>query len=229
MKANISEIFRSVQGEGKYAGVQQVFVRFFECNMRCSWCDTPHSIGDTTRHYNEYSLDELWEEIQGCWDNCHSVSLTGGEPLVQKDVIKELLPKFKKAGMPVYLETNGILPEALSEVIDDVDVVAMDLKLPSSTKDRSFWEEHKEFLKIARRKDVFIKAVISSDTDKDDVERSMDLVAQVDPGIIFILQPNYFDRHNGVMNKCLTYQENSAGRLNDVRIIPQMHKIMKIR
>ena len=44
-KANILEVFQSIQGEGKYAGVKQVFVRFFECNMHCVWCDTPHSIG----------------------------------------------------------------------------------------------------------------------------------------------------------------------------------------
>ena len=47
-KANISEIFQSIQGEGKYAGASQVFVRFFECNMHCAWCDTPHAIGDTS-------------------------------------------------------------------------------------------------------------------------------------------------------------------------------------
>ena len=48
MNARILEIFKSTQGEGKYVGAWQIFVRFFECNMHCVWCDTPHSIGDTT-------------------------------------------------------------------------------------------------------------------------------------------------------------------------------------
>ena len=77
--ANILEIFQSIQGEGKYAGVKQVFVRFYECNMHCVWCDTPHSIGDNvkyhnseshdqttqvmSRRYQEYTLDEIWKEI----------------------------------------------------------------------------------------------------------------------------------------------------------------------
>jgi len=228
-KANILEIFQSIQGEGKYAGVKQVFVRFFECNMHCAWCDTPHSIGDTSRRFEEYTLDALWREICDLWKNCHSVSLTGGEPLMQKDFIKTLLPRFKKAEVPAYLETNGILHEALAEVIEDIDIVAMDLKLPSSTKCQPFWQEHEEFLKIARRKEVFIKTVISSDTERDDVLRSIDLVAGVDPEILYILQPNYLDRKNGVMEKCLEYQKDCSDRLKNVRIIPQVHKMMNMR
>ena len=94
IKAKISEVFHSIQGEGKYTGREQVFVRFFECNMRCVWCDTPNAIGDTTRHYQEYSLEELLSEVRGLYPGCHSVSLTGGEPLAQKDFIKELLPSL---------------------------------------------------------------------------------------------------------------------------------------
>lgn len=229
MKAKISEIFQSIQGEGKYAGVKQVFVRFFECNMRCAWCDTPHSIGDTSRRFDEYTLDALWREIRGLRENCRSVSLTGGEPLVQKDFIKALLPRLKRAKLPAHLETNGVLYEALAELIGDVDVVAMDIKLPSSAKCRPFWREHAEFLRIARQKDVFVKAVISSDTERDDVLRSADLVAGIDDGILYVLQPNYFDRNNGVMRKCLEYQKDCSGRLKDVRVIPQMHKALKIR
>jgi organic radical activating enzyme len=229
MKANIMEIFRSVQGEGKYAGVQQVFVRFFECNMHCAWCDTPHSIGDTTRRYHEYSLDDLWKEISGLWDGCHSVSLTGGEPLLQAGFIKELLVRFKKANILSYLETNGVCPQALAELIEDLDIIAMDIKLPSSTKCRAYWAEHKEFLTIARQKDVFVKTVITSDTDKEEVLRSADLVAEVDPEILFILQPNYFDRHNGVIKKCVEFQRECSARLKDVRVLPQIHKAMQLQ
>ena len=228
MQANILEIFKSIQGEGPYAGVPQVFVRFFECNMHCSWCDTPNSIGDTTRNFKEYAADKLLSEVKELWDDCHSVSFTGGEPLLQADIIKALVPQLKKSGMRVYLETNGTLPDQLAEIIDDVDITAMDIKLPSSTKCRAYWKEHREFLKIARAKEVFIKAVISSDTNEKDVSEAMDLVADIDPNILFILQPNYFEMQNGVIKKCVEFQGYGRGQLNDVRIIPQIHKFMKV-
>lgn len=272
-KANIMEMFRSVQGEGPYAGVDQVFIRFFECNMHCVWCDTPNSIGDTVRHYEECTLDELWRRVCDLWDGCHSVSLTGGEPLLQKDFIKTLLPYFKRAGVKSYLETNGILPGALEDIIDDIDIIAMDVKLPSSTQCRPYWEEHAAFLQIARRKAVFVKAVISGDTSLEDVLTAAQFVAGVDPLIPLILQPNYFDtcvgarilpfkvgikgaaclparqaqchpkpspalksgagrmgdRQNGVVAKCLEYQRECARSLKDVRVMPQMHKFLKLR
>lgn len=229
MKANIIEIFRSIQGEGQYAGASQVFVRFFECNMHCVWCDTPHSIGDTTRRYDEYTVDELMDRVLKLWDDCHSVSLTGGEPLLQADFIKTLTPCLKEHKMRVYLETNGVLPDELNKVIDTVDIVAMDLKLPSSTRCRPYWAEHERFLKIARQKEVFVKTVISSETDRADVLRSADLVGGIDPDILFILQPNYFDRQNGVLDKCLSYQKDCSGRLSNVRVLPQVHKYMQLR
>ncbi len=191
--------------------------------------DTPNAIGDKPGHFDEYTLDELWRKISDLWSNCHSISLTGGEPLIQKDFIKALLPRLKKAWVTSYLETNGIFYEELSEIIDDIDIIAMDIKLPSSTKCEPFWEEHKEFLKIARRKEVFTKTVISNDTVREDVLRSIDLVAEIDPDIMYILQPNYFDQQNGVVRKCLEYQKDCSNRLKNVRIIPQMHKYLKLR
>ena len=229
MKAHILEMFASIQGEGKYAGAKQVFVRFFECNMHCVWCDTPHSIGDTTRRYKEYSVEELFAEIQTLWTGCHSVSLTGGEPLMQADVIQALLPHMHAANMPVHLETNGVFPDALKKVIDGIDVIAMDLKLPSSTQCKSYWDEHAEFLKVALAKEVFIKTVVSSDTSEADVIKAKELVASIDPNVLFILQPNTYDMKNGVVEKCLAFQKVCSTDLNDVRVLPQTHKFLKLR
>ncbi len=228
-KAKILEIFPSIQGEGKYAGVKQVFVRFFECNMHCVWCDTPASIGDTTRNYKEMTLIDVFQQIHTLWKDCHSVSLTGGEPLLQKDFIKELLPLMKKAKMRAYLETNGILPEALEDIIADIDIIAMDIKMPSSTKQKSYWKEHEEFLKIALGKEVFLKAVVSADTQMADMRKAVDLVVQRDPTLDFIIQPNTFELKNGVMKKCLEFHDYSLKYLPNARVMPQMHKVMRIR
>jgi len=223
------ETFKSIQGEGKYAGVPQVFVRFFECNMHCSWCDTPNSIGDKIRNFKEYDCEELFDQVMGLWDDCHSVSLTGGEPLLQADFMSEFLTKMKRADMVAYLETNGVLPEELKKVIDRVDIVAMDLKLPSSTQCRAYWPEHARFLKIAKEKDVFIKTVITNDTTKEDVLKSARLIADIDREILCYIQPNYFELKNGVMEKCLEYQKDYLKLLTNVRILPQTHKMMKLR
>jgi len=229
MNAKISEIFKSIQGEGKYAGVPQVFVRFYECNIHCVWCDTPASIGDSGGKFEEYSLTQVMDKISALSANCHSVSLTGGEPMVQSGFIKALLPQIKQTKMQTYLDTNGIFYKELKTIIDDLDMIAMDIKLPSSTKCRPYWQEHEEFLKEARKKDVFIKAVISADTSQEDIVQAVDLVAKVDREILFILQPNYFDMKNGGVEKCVEFQDYCLKYLTNVRILPQMHKLMKVR
>jgi len=229
MNAKILEIFRSIQGEGKYAGVPQVFVRLFECNMHCVWCDTPASIGDGKREYNEISLEDTLEQVNTIYDNAHSVSITGGEPLLQKDFLKGICHALHQEGKKTYLDTNGTLPDALAEIIRDIDIIAMDIKLPSSTKQKAFWKEHKEFLKIASRREVFVKAVVSLHTRLDDVLKAAKLTAAVDPEILFILQPNYLDMKKGIIEECVGFQKSCAKILKDVRIIPQVHKFMKLR
>jgi organic radical activating enzyme len=228
-KANVIEVFDSVQGEGKYAGVQQVFVRLAGCNLNCSWCDSAHAREFKPAGSVEMEPLELWAEIEKNWKGSHSVSLTGGEPLVHKDFLKELLSIIKVYKTRVYLETNGTLPEALKEVIDDIDIVSMDIKLPSSTGCPGYWDEHVEFLRIAWGKDVFIKTVISNTTTMEDMVKAVEMVSKGDPAMPFFLQPNYFDLNKGVMVKCREFQQYALNYLADVRIIPQMHKFMNIR
>ncbi len=229
MKAKLLEVFRSVQGEGKYVGITQVFVRLFECNMHCVWCDTPASIGDSKRDHTEINGEDLLKQVDSLWEGCHSVSITGGEPLLQKDFLKSFCAALKRSQKKVYIDTNGTLPQALQEIFRDVDIIAMDIKLPSSTKQRASWQEHKAFLDIARCKEVFIKTVISLDTQADEVLKAARLVAQVDPQICFILQPNSLDLKKGIISLCQTYQKSCAKILKDVRILPQVHKFIKLR
>jgi organic radical activating enzyme len=229
MNAKILEIFRSIQGEGKYAGVPQVFVRFFECNMHCVWCDTPASIGDGKRAYKELGLKEVLAQVNALYKNAHSVSITGGEPLLQKDFLKGFCHSLHQEGKKIYLDTNGTLPDALAEIIKDIDTIAMDIKLPSSTQQKAFWTQHKEFLKAASQKEVFVKAVISLNTREEEAIKAAKLVAAIGPEILFILQPNYHDMKKGIIAKCLGFQKSCAKILKDVRILPQVHKFMKLR
>lgn len=229
--AKIFEIFQSLQGEGPYVGLRQVFVRFFGCHMHCFWCDTPESIGDTAQYYQDMTVAQVFAKIKALSKDCHSVSLTGGEPLMQVDFMAQLIPLLKKAKIPVYLETSGVLYQALGQVIGGIDIVAMDIKLPSSTGQRAFWKEHEQFLTLARKhkKHVFVKAVISSQTSRKDIVCAVKLLKQIDSQLLFILQPNTFDLEHGVVEKCDHFQRLCFESLPNTRVMPQMHKFMKIQ
>ena len=223
MKAKISEIFDSIQGEGIYQGEKQVFVRFFECNLNCAFCDT------RLNFYKEMIVNEVLHKI-GSFSNYHSVSLTGGEPLLQMDFLKELAYCLKDEGETLYLETNGTLPNNLNEVIEHIDIVAMDFKLPSSTQAGDFWNEHHQFLEIALEhgKEVFIKAVVGKNTDIEDILKSMEIIRSLKADVPFILQPqNPFE---DILQSQLEFFEGICREQGvQVKVIPQMHKKIGIK
>jgi organic radical activating enzyme len=228
-KAKVVEIFRSIQGEGKYAGVPQVFIRFAGCNLKCSWCDSAKARDVRSPGIRLYSSDELWHAIEDMWLGCHSVVLTGGEPLLQAEFLKDFLPILRVHKITVFLETNGTLPDELKKIVDDVDIVSMDVKLPSSTGLEPLWDEHVRFLRMAWGKDLYIKIVISQTTTMDDMVKAVEMISKGDPSMPLFLQPNHFEIDKGIMAKCLEFQNYCLNYLTDVRVMPQLHKFMKIQ
>lgn len=223
MKGKINEIFESVQGEGICLGQKQIFVRFSGCNISCKFCDTKHS------HFQDYEPDELLEKITGYGRNYHSVSFTGGEPLLQKDFLKDVLELAKKEGLRTYLETNGTLPDALKEVIDSVDIVAMDLKLPTSTAAGDFWAEHRRFLEIANSKKVFLKAVICHSTTEADILASLKLLKEVNKDLPLVLQPDSSVQARELDDKIDKFMQLCLKENIKPWVIPQMHKRLGVR
>jgi len=223
MKGRVSEVFESIQGEGIYLGEKQIFVRFFGCNLNCKFCDTKLDA------FCEYEPRELLGDLQQRRGNCHSVSFTGGEPLFQKDFLKETLKLTKVSGFRNYLETNGTLPDALGEIIEYVDIVAMDLKLPSSTGLNNFWDAHRRFLKIATQKEVFLKAVICQATEEKDLEEGIKFISEVNKTIVLVLQPNSYEDINSVRKKCEELKAKCIKAGITACVIPQMHKIVGIK
>lgn len=236
MIARINEIFHSIQGEGPYQGVPQIFVRFSGCNMKCIYCDTGHT------YYKEYTVEGLLKEIPQI--DVHSISITGGEPLCQSDFLVEFLPRLNHR---VYLETNGILYEELKLLLPYVDIISMDFKLPSSTGERAFWDEHREFLRIASKKEVFVKIVITDSTTIDDLQTAVGLI---EPNILLVLQPADTSPHQFSRlweigkqrtapseNWCgdtsranlLEFQRFALHKLRRVEIIPQLHKLLGVK
>jgi organic radical activating enzyme len=230
LTADISDIFSSIQGEGPYMGTKQIFIRFAGCNMNCVYCDENILVKS-----NKLTAAGILEKINNLIKlkgPHNSVSITGGEPLCSVDFLKVLLPELKQKGLSVYLETNGTLPDALKNIIEYVDIIAMDIKMPSSTKDSEFWNEHMEFLRAARSKRIFIKAVITGETDFDEVKRTVDLIYRIDPSIEFIFQPA--TESIGIDLAALKkirheFMDYALTKLQKVRIIPQMHKIWGIQ
>lgn len=237
--APIIEIFSSIQGEGTHVGERHLFVRFQDCELSCRFCDTPLSFVANrfcrvesppfSKKFHTYPnplpLDHLQEILEGFDDR--TLAVTGGEPLQKVPFLHSWLSQ--RIGRKVLLETAGVHVPELKQIIDLIDIVSMDLKLPSSTGMRPFWEEHEEFLRVARGKEVYLKTVVTGETTDQDVERASSLVASVDPSLPFILQPaSRFGRFRSVPSPSLVshWQGIACRILADVRVIPQIHRIL---
>lgn len=112
----VNEIFYSIEGEGIRAGMPCVFIRLHGCNLNCSYCDTRYSCEGND--YCEMSVPEILERVKNY--NCENVTVTGGEPLIHKD-IDELLLELKRAGYSINVETNGTIVPKIPEIIYTVD------------------------------------------------------------------------------------------------------------
>jgi len=223
MKAKIAEVFESVQGEGIYLGERQIFVRFFNCNLSCSYCDTKLD------RFMEYEPRELFEEIKLYRNKYHSVSFTGGEPLLYKDFLKEVLALTSKHGHKHYLETNGTLFFELEEIIDRIDIVAMDLKFPSSSGMGNLWQMHRRFLKVAVKKEVFLKAIICQSTQEEDLLEALGLIREVSPSSVLVLQPNSYENQMVLNEKLSRFKEMANQQRVTACVIPQIHKMVGLK
>jgi 7-carboxy-7-deazaguanine synthase len=119
----ISEIFYSIQGEGKLVGVPSVFVRASGCNLRCVWCDTPYASWNPEGE--EKSVAEIVAEVEKF--NCRHVVLTGGEPMIMPE-IAELCAALKGDGHHLTIETAGTVFENVA-----MDLASVSPKLANST------------------------------------------------------------------------------------------------
>jgi organic radical activating enzyme len=213
--ANIIEIFESLQGEGINIGENQLFIRFSGCNLSCNYCDTNHTKEIST----VWSVEKLLTEIENFKGK--TIALTGGEPLLHAEFLKELLPKIEKS---IYLETNGTLPDKLAEIIDLVDIVAMDIKLQSSTGQKNQFEANEKFTHIASQKISFIKVVFDENIKDEEIEATIEIAKKYN--LTIILQPK-MPMSQGFKPEEIFYK--FFGKYKNIRLIPQVHKFLNIR
>lgn len=219
-KALIKEIFQSIQGEGVYVGYKQLFIRFCGCNLDCAYCDTDFDTKNSPRYTTKEVLDIIKKH-----QDCHSVSLTGGEPLLHAGFLKEILPQCP---LPVYLETNATLAGELKEIVDYIDYISADIKLPSCTNGANHWEDHDRFLEASTCKEVFAKIVFDENITEEEITNSAKLGAK--HGIELILQPKMVNDKPTVSKEFMEEVLNKfLKKYKKVRLIPQVHKFLDIR
>ena len=163
----ITEIFKSIQGEGTRAGLPCIFIRLTGCNLRCTWCDTAYAFYGGTK----YSLDEILEKVQALVGagagRVTLVEITGGEPLLQPET-PALADRLLAENFTVMIETSG---ERFVGALPGNVIKIVDVKCPDSGEGGTF---NLENLGAVRREDE-IKFVIAS---RRDYEFARDFTAQ---------------------------------------------------
>jgi organic radical activating enzyme len=253
-EANVVEIFSSLQGEGPHVGRTTLFVRFGECDLRCRWCDTPHSWQPAARCRierargsgafreveNPVSVPAIAAAAEALDVASHRcVSLTGGEPLLQPTAVGELTALLRGRGPAIHLETHGLHAAALTRVVDSIDVVSMDWKLASDVRRssdprrgavREFHDDHEAFLRVAQRApEVFVKVVVTQDSRDDEIDALAIRVSRVDRDVPVIVQPVTPFAQVRVApdaGRLLAVVWRLERMLSDVRVIPQTHKLI---
>ena len=210
----VAEKFISINGEGTRAGELAVFVRFTGCNLRCSYCDTMWA-NEPGCPYEEMSPAQICEYVRST--GIKNVTLTGGEPLLQKDMDKLISLLISKCGVRVEIETNGAVDlRPFAELPEGRPLFTMDYKLPSSGyEDRMIAEN----FSVLEKEDT-VKFVSGS---RADLERAGEIVEKY-----------------GLLDRCHVYFSPVFGRIepaeivdfmlnkrmNKARIQIQMHKVI---
>lgn len=220
-KVRIKEIFESIQGEGPYVGYKQLFVRFCNCNLKCNYCDTEFS---SESDFEEYNPCELAEKINR-YNNVHSVSLTGGEPLLASEFLKDMMPLVNKK---IYLETNATLAEKFLDVKPFIDIVSADIKLESATGIKNSYKFHDKFFENCKGVETFAKIVFNNEISDNEITNCCELGKKYN--IELILQP---EMKGDIMTVSSEFAAEILDKFLDkydkVRLIPQVHKFLDVR
>ena len=246
----VSEIFSAIQGEAALVGERQVFVRLTGCNIRCAYCDQPEALErrpgpcrveqtagrrDWSDETSPLAIDRVVDAVGRLWDQVphHSVSLTGGEPLLQGTRVERLARELTDRGWPVMLETNGTLVPPMRKLTDTVAYVSMDLKLRSVDGETVAPTTQSTFLGAATagRATTWVKIVVGPDTDLDEFDAGMAMVAaastgRADPIEVFLQPLTPFGAATTAPSpEAVLALHDRALRIHPrVRVVPQTHK-----
>src|SRR2546429_7046940 len=189
----ITEIYKSIQGESTYTGLPCVFVRLTGCNLRCSWCDSEYTFTGGHR----MAVDEVLEEVERLSPDGGLVEITGGEPMLQEREVVPLMQRLLDAGYTVLLETSGERP--LTRVPHGV-IKIVDVKCPNSGEPDSFHMENLEALGLQDE----VKFVLSDRTDYE-FAREFVVLHTLDRRVNAVLFSPAFSKEAGGGRGCLHF------------------------
>lgn len=212
-KYKVVEIFESINGEGRKAGQLALFVRFQRCNLRCSYCDTMWANGEDTPHV-EMTADEIYERVVN--SGIKNITLTGGEPLLQKNIEILLKKLSENRDLNVEIETNGSVDLEKFSILNNPPSFTMDYKLPSSNMEKLMNLENFKYL---TKKDT-IKFVVGT---IEDLEKAREIIEKY--SLIDICSV-YFSPVFGVIELVEIVEFMKKYRLNGVNLQLQIHKII---
>jgi 7-carboxy-7-deazaguanine synthase len=217
----ITEIYKSLQGESTYAGLPCVFVRLTGCNLRCIWCDTEYSFYGGKK----MAPEQVFDEVEHLSQSLGLVEITGGEPMLQERELVPLIRRLVDSGYKVLLETSGERP---LEHVPQAVIKIVDVKCPDSGEGETFCLENLETLQSHDE----IKFVISGRSDYEfarDFTRRHDLVRRVN-AVLF--SPAFRKDASGARdasNCLIDPQELAEWMLEDnvpARLGLQIHKLI---
>jgi 7-carboxy-7-deazaguanine synthase len=205
----VTEIFRSLQGEGRDIGKPTVFIRLTGCNLRCVWCDTEYSFTGGSW----MGLDDVLAAVAG-HTGVRNVCLTGGEPLLQR-AHQDLVAALVERGYHVVVETSGSRPIE-GALLGKGVCVSMDIKCPGSGESQSL---HEPNLRALGAKDQ-VKFVLANRADFDFMIDFMAARLTGCPAEV-VAQPV-----GGALEGVLQVAAWVADAGVDVRVLPQLHKLL---
>ena len=244
-KGFVREIFGSFQGEGPYIGERHIFIRFYCCSLDCAYCDTKEARIKGAEAFIEEEAGKFAVvdnplsaaavaraalDLEPFPGYSQAVCITGGEPLEQPGFLAAVLRELG-GRLRVILETNGTLPDALARVRALVDVISMDVKLPSVSGLGPLWDAHRAFIGARGDKELVVKAVVSPETPLSEVAQAAALVAEAAPDAAFIIQPLAAPAGKTEVTAGLLagFYAEARRRVRTVRVIPQAHRMLGVK
>lgn len=182
----IAEIFQSIQGEGLYTGTPSIFVRTTGCNLRCWFCDTPYTSWQPEGE--QHSLSDILNRILAI--ECHHVVLTGGEPLLQRDIVS-LSREIRAAGRFVTIETAATVARPVA-----ADLMSISPKMTNSMpRESGRWRQRHELrrhskeavLQLIEGRDYQFKFVIDQPDDLDEVVKYLATIPQIASNRVWLM------------------------------------------
>lgn len=205
----VIEKFVSINGEGLRQGELAVFIRFANCNLRCSYCDTTYSFINPV--YNDESIDKIIDYINK--QHVKNITLTGGEPLIQED-IDILINRLVELGYRVEIETNGSVD--IKKYLNDKISFTLDYKLPTSLMEKFMLTDNYNY--VTKKDSIkFVCGDLNDLIKAKEIMIKYDLINKTNCLISPVFnQINLEDIVNFLIDN----------NLNDVRLCLQIHKII---